>query len=340
MNNTENGPGTDDRPLATVVIPNWNGMRWLPKCIEALEKQTVSCFEILVVENASTDGSLAWLQEHGVPYLKNDRNLGFAGGVNAGIRAVRARETVPPYVILLNNDTEVEPEFVEALLEAMEKDRRLFAVSAMMLRVQDTSMIDDAGDSMTLPGWAFQRGTEEPRTRYEQGCEVFSACGGAAIYRMEYLEKTGLFDETHFAYLEDLDLCWRARLLGYRVRYCPEARVKHYGSATSGSKYNAFKVRLSSRNHIWLMYKNQPDFLLFLHGPWIAAGLLVKALFFAKKGLFLPWLSGTWEGLTHLDRVKRVRFEEIPLGRFLSIEKLLILGTIEYARHYAERALA
>ena len=211
---------------------------------------------------------------------------------------------------------------------------------AMMLRVQDTSMIDDAGDSMTLPGWAFQRGTEEPRARYGQGCEVFSACGGAAIYRMEYLEKTGLFDETHFAYLEDLDLCWRARLLGYRVRYCPEARVKHYGSATSGSKYNAFKVRLSSRNHIWLMYKNQPDFLLFLHGPWIAAGLLVKALFFAKKGLFLPWLSGTWEGLTHLDRVKRVRFEEIPPGRFLSIEKLLILGTIEYARHYAERALA
>ena len=340
MNNTENGPGTDDRPLATVVIPNWNGMRWLPQCIEALEKQTVSCFEILVVENASTDGSLEWLRGHGVPVLKNDRNLGFAGGVNAGIRAVRARETVPPYVILLNNDTEVEPEFVEALLEAMEKDRRLFAVSAMMLRVQDTSMIDDAGDSMTLPGWAFQRGTEEPRTRYEQGCEVFSACGGAAIYRMEYLEKTGLFDETHFAYLEDLDLCWRARLLGYRVRYCPEARVKHYGSATSGSKYNAFKVRLSSRNHIWLMYKNQPDFLLFLHSPWIAAGLLVKARVCATRGLFLPWLSGTWEGLTHLDRVKRVRFEEIPPGRFLSIEKLLILGTIEYARHYAERALA
>lgn len=339
MNNTENRPGTDDRPLATVVIPNWNGMRWLPKCITALEKQTVSCFEILVVENASTDGSLEWLRDHGVPVLKNDRNLGFAGGVNAGIRSVLDRETVPPYVILLNNDTEAEPGFVEAMLGAIEKDRRLFAVSAMMLRVQDTSMIDDAGDSMSLPGWAFQRGTEEPRARYEQACEVFSACGGAAIYRMEYLEKTGLFDETHFAYLEDLDLSWRARLLGYRIRYCPDARVKHYGSATSGSKYNAFKVRLSSRNHIWLMYKNQPDFLLFLHGPWIAAGLLVKALFFAKKGLFLPWLSGTWEGLTHLERVKRVRFEEVPPLRFLSIEKLLILGTLEYARHYAERAL-
>ncbi|MBQ7534868.1 MAG: glycosyltransferase family 2 protein [Stomatobaculum sp.] len=343
---------TDNCPLATVIIPNWNGMRWLPKCIEALKRQTVSCFEILVVENASTDGSLAWLQEHGVPYLKNDRNLGFAGGVNAGIRSVlargaekscetdQARKTVPPYVILLNNDTEAEPGFVEALLKSIEKDRKLFAVSAMMLRVQDTSTIDDAGDSMTLPGWAFQRGTEEPRSRYEQGCEVFSACGGAAIYRTEYLEKTGLFDETHFAYLEDLDLCWRARLMGYRNRYCPEARVKHYGSATSGSKYNAFKVRLSSRNHIWLMYKNQPDFLLILHGPWIAAGLLVKALFFAKKGLFLPWLSGTWEGLTHLERVRRVDFSRVPPHRLLSIERLLILGTLEYVRHYAERALA
>ena len=328
MNNTET------QARATVVIPNWNGMRWLPKCIGALERQTVSCFEILVVENASTDGSLAWLQEHGVPYLKNERNLGFAGGVNAGIRAVKT-----PYVILLNNDTEAEPGFVEALLDAIEKDRKLFAVSAMMLRVQDDSMIDDAGDSMTLPGWAFQRGTEEPRSRYEQGCEVFSACAGAAIYRMEYLEKTGLFDETHFAYLEDLDLCWRARLMGYRNRYCPEARVKHYGSATSGSKYNAFKVRLTSRNHIWLMYKNQPDFLLILHSPWIAAGLFVKALFFAKKGLFLPWLSGTWEGLMHLERVKRVNFGEVPPQRFLAIEKLLILGTLEYARHYTERAI-
>ena len=322
----------DTRALATVVIPNWNGMRWLPKCIGALECQTVSCFEILVVENASTDGSLAWLQEHGVPYLKNERNLGFAGGVNAGIRMVKT-----PYVILLNNDTEAEPGFVEALLDAVEKDRKLFAVSAMMLRVQDDSMIDDAGDSMSLPGWAFQRGTEEPRSRYEQGCEVFSACGGAAIYRMEYLEKTGLFDETHFAYLEDIDLCWRARLLGFRNRYCPEARVKHYGSATSGSKYNGFKVRLSSRNHIWLMYKNQPDWQLLLNAPWLAAGLIIKACFFAAKGLLPAWLKGTAEGFRDLSRVRRADFARAGIFRVLAVQWQMITGTGGYLRQYAEK---
>lgn len=338
--------------LATVIIPNYNGMRFLPKCIAALRRQTVSCFDILVVENASTDGSLQWLRENDVPYLLNSRNLGFAGGVNSGIRAVTGMKEAAPapeektpqsasprYIILLNNDTEAEPGFVEALVGAMEKDRKLFAASAMMLRVQDHSLIDDAGDSMSLPGWAFQRGTEEPRARYERACEVFSACGGAAIYRTEYLEKTGLFDEAHFAYLEDMDLSWRARLKGYRVSYCPAARVLHYGSATSGSKYNAFKVRLTSRNHIWLMYKNQPDFLLIFHSPWILAGLFVKALFFAKRGLFLPWLSGTWEGLMNLHRVTRVNFAEVPPHRLLSIEKLLIRGTAEYLKHYTERAL-
>ena len=136
-----------------------------------------------------------------------------------------------------------------------------------------------------------------------------------------------------------MDLSWRARLKGYRVSYCPAARVLHYGSATSGSKYNAFKVRLTSRNHIWLMYKNQPDFLLIFHSPWILAGLFVKALFFAKRGLFLPWLSGTWEGLMNLHRVTRVNFAEVPPHRLLAIERLMIRGTVEYLKHYTERAL-
>lgn len=320
---------------ATVVIPNYNGMKYLPQCIEALRKQTVSCFDILVVENGSSDGSAEWLEASQVPMLKEKENLGFAGGVNAGIRACTS-----PYVILLNNDTEVFPDFVEALIRALEAHPRLFAVSARMLQTGDRSRMDDAGDGISLFGWAWQRGNGQPAAEHEKACDIFSACGGAAIYRRAALEETGLFDEAHFAYLEDIDLSWRAWLYGWFIRYCPEAKVYHYGSATSGSKYNEFKVHLSARNHIWLMYKNQPDFLLFLHSPWIAAGLLVKAMYFAKKGLFLPWLSGTWEGLTHLDRVKRVRFEEIPPGRFLSIEKLLILGTIEYARHYAERALA
>ena len=144
---------------ATVVIPNYNGMKFLPKCIEALRRQTVSCFDILVVENGSSDGSAEWLEAHQVPMLKEEENLGFAGGVNAGIRACSA-----PYVILLNNDTEVFPDFVEELIRALEAHTRLFAVSARMLQTDDRSRMDDAGDGISLFGWAWQRGFSTKRT--------------------------------------------------------------------------------------------------------------------------------------------------------------------------------
>lgn len=313
----------------TVIIPNYNGMKYLPQCIEALRRQTTEFFDILVVENASEDGSAEWLRAHDVSFLPQKKNLGFAGGVNAGIRAVET-----PYVILLNNDTEVLPGFVDALLSAIERHPRIFSVSAKMLRTQERDRIDDAGDGISLPGWAYQRGTGEKEERFAKECDVFAACGGAAIYRTDALKALGLFDEAHFAYLEDVDLGWRARLCGYFNRYCPAAAVYHYGSATSGSKYNAFKVRLSARNHIWMLYKNQPDWQLFVNAPWLFTGMLVKAVFFFRKGLFSDWLSGTSEGLRELRCVKRVDFRQVPLRRILAIQWEMALGTAEYLRHY------
>lgn len=320
---------------ATVLIPNYNGMKYLPACIEALFKQDTDDFDILVVENGSTDGSAAWLKEHGIPTLYEKENLGFAGGVNAGLRAVKT-----PYVILLNNDTEADPGFVRALLKAIRRSPRIFAVSAMMVRPDDPGILDDAGDGISLPGWAFQRGTGEPASLFSKADDVFSACGGAAVYRMSALRETGLFDEAHFAYLEDIDLSWRARLLGYFNRYEPSAVVKHYGSATSGSKYNSFKVRLSSRNHIWLLYKNQPDWQLLMNLPFILSGCLVKACFFQRRGLLKDWAAGTAEGLKGLDRVKRVDFSRVPPSRCLAAEWDMILGTVEYACHLIRRGKA
>ncbi len=316
----------------TVIIPNYNGMNYLPQCIEALRRQRTEAFDILVVENASADGSAEWLRAQGVPFLPQEKNLGFAGGVNAGIRAVET-----PYVILLNNDTEVLPGFVEALLAAIERHPRIFSVSAKMLRTRERGRIDDAGDGISLPGWAYQRGTGEKEERFAKECDVFAACGGAAIYRTEALKALGLFDEEHFAYLEDVDLGWRARLHGYFNRYCPAAAVYHFGSATSGSRYNAFKLRLSARNHIWMSYKNQPDWQLFVNAPWLLAGLLVKAAFFCEKGLLFDWLSGTAEGFRELRRVKRVDFRLVPPHRILAIQWEMVLGTAEYLRHYFSR---
>ena len=317
---------------AVVIIPNFNGLRFLPSCIGALEKQTCRDFDLLVVENGSTDGSAEWLHAHGVPCLVNHENLGFAGGVNAGIRA-----TTQEYVILLNNDTVPAPEFVERLLGAIKRHRRIFSVSAKMLCVQDPSLVDDAGDGISLFGWAYQRGRELPAALYERPSDIFSSCAGAAVYRRSLLEETGLFDETHFAYLEDIDLCWRARLLGYFNRYEPGACVVHYGSATSGSRYNSFKVRLSSRNHIWLMYKNQPAWQLMLNAPWLLAGLLIKGMFFRKRGFGTEWLSGTLEGLRTAKGEQQADFARIPLYRFLAIEWEMVLGTAEYISQYVKR---
>ncbi len=315
---------------ATVVIPNYNGMKYLPRCIEALERQTVSCFDILVVENGSSDGSAEWLEARRVPMLREEENLGFAGGVNAGIRASSA-----PYVILLNNDTEVFPEFVEELIRALEAHPRLFAVSAKMLQTGDRTRMDDAGDGISLFGWAWQRGNGQPASVHEKACDIFSACAGAAIYRRAALEETGLFDEAHFAYLEDIDLSWRANLYGWFIRYCPAAKVLHYGSATSGSKYNEFKVHLAARNHIWLMYKNQPDWQLLLNAPWLLAGLCIKACFFLKKGFFRAWMKGTAEGFRGLSGVRRADFEKAGTGRVLAVQWQMITGTLGYLRQYA-----
>ncbi len=316
----------------TVVIPNFNGMKYLPQCIEALRRQTATEFELLVLENGSSDGSAEWLREANVPTIFLSKNLGFAGGVNRAVEEVQT-----PYLILLNNDTEVFPDFVEALMRSIVRSERIFSVSAMMLRTQNHAEIDDAGDLLSLPGWAFQRGTMEPRSHYEREAEVFSACGGAAIYRTDIYRALGGLDTSYFAYLEDLDLGWRAKLAGYRNLYCPAARVYHFGSATSGSKYNAFKVRLSARNHIFTMAKNQPLWQLIWNAPFLLGGIAVKAAFFAKKGLLSAYLGGLFEGLRALPARDKTDFSKIPTSRILAIEWELVLGTVTYVRHYVSR---
>ena len=332
-----NGQGkkkSSDGSLVTVVIPNYNGMKYLPDCIESLRRQTLEGIRILVVDNASGDGSAEYLRgQADVLTLYEPENLGFAGGVNEGIKAADT-----PYVILLNNDTEAAPEFCEALLREIKRSRRIFAVSARMLRIQDPSEIDDAGDGMSLPGWAFQRGQGEKKSRYDKASDVFSACGGAAIYRRDVLLRLGLFDESHFAYLEDMDVSWRAKLSGYYCRYCPDAEVLHYGSATSGSRYNDFKVRLTARNHIFLMYKNQPDWQLLLNAPFLLAGLFVKLVFFTRKGMGQAYREGTLEGFRRIGTLKRAAKPGIPAARYLSVQWEMILGTAAYAARLLRKA--
>ena len=225
----------------TIIIPNYNGLSFMEPCFEALEKQTTKDFKILVVDNGSTDGSVEWLKEREIPSIFLPENTGFSGAVNVGIRAADT-----PYVILLNNDTKVAPHYVEALERAMDRSEKIFSVSSKMIQMYHPDLMDDAGDMYSVLGWAFQRGVGRPEKLYKKSCRVFTACAGAAIYRREVFETIGYFDEMHFAYLEDIDVGYRAKIYGYDNVFCPEAVVYHVGSGTSGSKQSLQNCRIGA----------------------------------------------------------------------------------------------
>ena len=333
-----------------IVIPNYNGLRFLDDCMNVIDAQTVDHFLTLVIDNGSGEEDTKWLkswQEKDKVHRKlilNEENLGFSGAVNQGIRF--AMEHNIEFTLLLNNDTKVAPDFVEVLENRMDKDskKKVFAISSKMVKMHDPSIMDDAGDQMTVLGWQFQRGLDEPSSlkRWNTESEVFSACAGAAMYRTEHFEKVGLFDENHFAYLEDIDLCYRAQLYGFKVLYCPEALVHHVGSGTSGSKYNAFKVRLSARNSLYLLYKNLPLFMVILNILPILAGYLIKILFFTKKGFVKSYMEGIFEAFSKFKTLKRAKINEVPPMRYLTLELRLIAATFEYAsrlmRRYSPKA--
>lgn len=293
-------------PEVTVVIPNYNGMTYLDTCLASLKRQTIEDFVILVVDNGSTDGSLSWLAEHypEVRVLPLDKNYGFCVAVNRGIQAADT-----PYVILLNNDTEAEPEFVEALLAAVRQSDRIFSCQAKMMDFAKRGLMDDAGDFYCAFGWGFARGKGQPQQRYDRDVDIFAACAGAAIYKRVVFDEIGWFDEKHFAYLEDIDLGYRARLYGYVNRFASSARVYHMGSATTGSRHNGFKVRLSARNSLYVAYKNMPLPQLILNSPLLALGILGKLLFFSRKRLGKEYRQGIAEGFSLCKRENKVCFD-------------------------------
>lgn len=279
--------------MVTIIIPNFNGYGFLKDCLEALRPERKEGVRVLVVDNGSTDESVSFLKScEGIDSLFLPENTGFCGAVNAGIRASDTK-----YVILLNNDTKVLPGYVEALVEAMEQDAHIFSGSARMLQMHAPEWIDDAGDEYCALGWAFSRGKGKLADGYEESCEVFAACGGASIYRREVFDRIGYFDEHHFAYLEDIDIGYRARIFGYRNIYVPQARVLHFGSGFSGSRHNAFKVKLASRNSVYLAWKNMPFVQLVVNMPFLMVGYLVKYLFFVVKGLGKDYAQGFKEGI-------------------------------------------
>ena len=300
----------------SVVIPNFNGIAFLDSVLASLEGQTLSNFEVILVDNGSTDGSCSFVTANypWVHLIELSENFGFCGAVNAGIRAAKA-----PYVLLLNNDTEVKEDFVE-MLAAIRRHKNAFSCGARMVQYHDRDRLDDVGNYYCALGWSFARGRGKDIHAYETEDKIFSACAGAAIYRKKIIEKIGYFDEEHFAYLEDTDIGYRARIYGYENWYAPKAIVYHVGSGTSGSRYNQFKTRYSSRNNIYLIYKNMPLLQIILNLPFLAVGFLIKFLFFAVKGMGKEYAAGIKNGFSISMKNKKVPFRIKHLPNYCKIQ--------------------
>ena len=231
---------------------------------------------------------------------------------------------------MLNNDTVAKRDWLENLINSIEKEKNIFSVCSKMLRYDDKNLIDDAGDEYNILGWGYKRGDGQHISKYNNTEEVFSSCAGAAIYRRSILDKIGYFDEHFFAYMEDVDICYRAKIHGYKNIYCADAQIYHIGSATSGSKYNSFKVRLAARNNVYVPYKNMPILQLLMNISFLALGFLVKYLFFIKKGYGKEYKEGFVEGIKTLNKVQKVKFKFKNMKNYINIEWILIKNTLKY----------
>ncbi|MCR5687185.1 MAG: glycosyltransferase family 2 protein [Lachnospiraceae bacterium] len=307
----------------TVIIPNYNGIQYIGDCLDSILAQTMEA-DIIVVDNASTDGSREAVRGYdGVRLIELEQNFGFCRAVNEGIRVTKTK-----YLILLNNDTKADPAFVEELYKAIDGRDEVFSVAAKMLQLNAPDKIDSAGDLYCALGWAFSLGKDKKASKYTRESVIFSACGGAAIYRRDLFEQIGYFDELHFSYLEDVDVGYRARIMGYQNRYTPNAIVYHAGSGTTGSRYNPFKVRLASRNSWYVIYKNMPALQIIINLPFFAIGFGLKALFFIFKGYGREYLSGMKRGYLMCVAGRKYPFDKRFVKNYCRIQLELWLNML------------
>jgi len=250
--------------LVSVVVPNWNGKEYLRDCIASLRKQTYNNLEIIVVDNASTDDSVEYLLKNfpETKVIKHSKNFGFGAANNTGIRAAQGK-----YIMMLNNDTRLEPRCIDELRKSIDKDEKIGACASKILLEHENNSLDAAGITICLDGLSIGRGRLESGDKFNDEEEVFFASGCACLYKKEMLEDIRLnneiYDEDFFAYADETDMGWRAQLAGWKCIYNPKAVVHHLHSASS-SNYSSFKAFLVERNRIWVAVKNFPISFLIL----------------------------------------------------------------------------
>ncbi|MCA0456431.1 MAG: glycosyltransferase family 2 protein [Chloroflexi bacterium] len=305
--------------LLSVIIPNWNGGTFLPTCLDALNRQTYPHIEVIVADNASTDGSQALIAERYpvVKVVQLPENRGFTGACNAGIRAATG-----DYISLLNNDTEVDEGWAAAVIEAFTRHGEIGIVASKMLLFDKRDHIHTAGDYFTVDGRAGNRGVwQADEGQFDREDYVFSACGGSSAYRKTMLDQIGILDDDFFFSLEDMDLAWRAQLRGWRCLYTPKAIVYHHLSATGGGVTASY---YDGRNLIFVLVKNYPTALWRKYGSKVLRAQFKLALEAARAwrgAAARARLRGMWAGVWQIPRAWRKR-RAIQAARTTPINEL------------------
>lgn len=295
--------GSADMVDTSVIVINWNGRQYLQACLDALAAQQGVAFETIVVDNGSTDGSVEFLRTQfpAVRVVALAENLGFAGGNNAGAREARGR-----HLVFLNNDTVVEPGWLAALRRTVDQPPGFALATSRVVYMHDPAVIDSAGDGVLQWGGAFKRFHGTRAAEAARSGEVFGVCGAACLVTRTAFDELGGFDEHFFVSHEDVDLSYRARLLGYRCGYAADAVVRHHGSATLG-RTSAFAVFQGQRNLEWVYLKNSPLSILLRSLPGHLLYTAAAAGYFTRLGLLGAFLRAKVAAAAGVPRVLRQR---------------------------------
>ena len=292
-------------PFFSVLIPNFNGIRHLPYLFAGLNSQLFADFETIFADDASSDGSVQWVQKNArqARVLASHENNGFVASVNMAARAARGR-----FIVLLNNDTQPAPEFLAELAKTICSRPGAGVVAAKLLLFEERDRIHTAGDMMGRDGIPRNRGVWTIDSgQFDNSEDVFGGCGGAMAVRRELWEALDGFDEEFWMYMEDVDFSFRSRLLGWQTAFSPAARVYHKLGSTGGDELSSFYV---GRNTIWTLAKNMPTSILLDHASQIAGAQLsiaFDALLNCRGSAARARLRGQIAGLLGLPRILRKR---------------------------------
>jgi GT2 family glycosyltransferase len=319
---------TEYLPFCSVILVNYNGKAFLDRTLASLRSQTYRQFETILVDNASTDGSLEYLESRSLDLtvVRLSTNRGFAAANNIGVRVSRGE-----WIALLNNDAFPQNDWLETLFRATRRHPEYSFFASCLLLAPALNKIDGLGDVYHFSGLAWRQGHGHPVDRLiPEPVEVFGPCGAAALYRRDIFLAAGGFDEDYFCYHEDVDLAFRLRLRGQRCLYLPDAVVGHLASATHGAASDFVRYH-SHRNLVWTFVKNMPSFLFYFFLPAHLLLNLGSLLFFSFQGQGKTIWKSKRDAVSALPRVWLQR-KKIQQQRQIGLKQVLMMLRFKISR--------